>query len=245
MEPGIISEQGLRGSMEDAYSLDLDFGRQGWIFGGVYDGHRGKYAAGYAAKNLHHCLLEQLDQEQDPKQAFIKTYLEIAQEIRDQESGTTAVTFLLQENLLTVANAGDSRALLINYTGPIQLTVDHRLDNPHEYQRIKNLGTSIAYPYVYQGQQGLMTTRSLGDQTFKSAGVIAEPFVQSQNITPEDRFLIAACDGLFDHMNNQEVHELAQRHDNPKELAWSLRQEVLMNRMGTDNLTIIIISLQD
>ncbi|MFH0914597.1 MAG: PP2C family protein-serine/threonine phosphatase [Chloroflexota bacterium] len=243
MEAAAVSEKGMRAEMEDAHYLDLNLGGRGWVFGGVYDGHGGSYAAGYAAKRLHEVFLEKLLSGTSPQEAFTTAYETTSEELSTQDSGTTAVTFLIRDRKIFTANVGDARALVIGKKGFAQLTVDHRLDNPAEKHRIEEMGGVIHYPYVYRGFSGLMPTRTLGDQYFKAVGVIATPLVGEHPISPEDLVLVAACDGLFDVMTNEEVRQLARKYPQPQKLVEVLRDEALLVRQGTDNLTVIAISL--
>jgi serine/threonine protein phosphatase PrpC len=243
MKAAVTSEKGIRPSMEDDHVLDVNFGNKGWIYGGIYDGHNGDYAAKYAAKRLHRIFLENLLGGLEPGKAFTLSYETVSREVSEQESGTTAVDFLIQDKRIYTANAGDARAILVNRKGVSQLTVDHRVDNPDERERVEKMGASIDYPYVVKGYQGLMPTRTIGDQYFKAAGVIATPSLNEYLITPGDSMLISACDGLWDFMNNGEVAALAEEYPEPKSLLNALTPEVLINRLGTDNLTIIAVSL--
>jgi len=223
--------------------LDLDFRNKGWIYGGVYDGHGGGYAAGYAAERLHTVFLNHLLHGIAPGKAFVQSYEIISQELSQQDSGTTAVDFLIQDETIYTANAGDARAIVISQTDVSQLTVDHRVDNPEERKRVILWGASISYPYIVRGDQGLMPTRSIGDQYFKEIGVIATPSLNEHKISQGDLMLISATDGLWDFMDNEEVATLARQHSAPKSLLEVLTHEVLINRLGTDNVTIIAVAL--
>jgi len=230
--------------MEDAHYVDGDLGGLGWVFGGVYDGHGGRHAAEYAAENLHRFLLKAWKESNDPEAAFVQAYEQTSMRLAFQGSGTTAVTFLLRRSELIVANAGDARALLVSSSGQArQLTYDHRVDDEQERQRIEGSGGRISGSYVMRGFRGLMPTRTIGDAYFKPVGIIARPFTATYTISQQDRFLIAACDGLFDVMSNQEVAEMAADLNDPESLAEALRREALDVRMGTDNLTMILLRL--
>lgn len=244
MRTAVISEQGLRSSMEDRHILLHDFWGPGWLFGGIFDGHRGSFAAEYATRHLHKRFLDALKLELDPEQAFAAAYQAIASELKDEHSGTTAVTFFLQKQILTTANCGDSRALIIEKDTTRQLTEDHRLDNEKERERIEQAGSRIVYPYVMSGFQGLMPCRSLGDARFHGAGIIATPYAQSHRLAPKDRFLLVACDGLFDVMSNEEIGAFGRKALDPQDLLQLLQDEVLITRMGVDNLTMIACDLQ-
>lgn len=230
--------------MEDAHFLDLGFAGKGWVFAGVYDGHGGKYAAQYACQMLHKLFLSALNKGLTPQQAFVNSYETVSDELNGQESGTTAVNFLIKEGIVYTANVGDARAIVVGTQGVRQLTADHRLGNFDERLRIEKMGGQIGYPYVRRGLLGIMPTRTLGDEYFKPVGVIATPSVDEYKIAPTDLMLIAACDGLFDFMSNEEVAGFARRFPDPAALVDALKDEVLVNRAGSDNLTIIAVSLQ-
>ncbi len=244
MQTTVISEKGLRPAMEDTYYLETNFAGTGWIFGGIYDGHGGVAAADYAARRLHRVFQKQLSTARTPQQAFIESYEIISSEMRLEDIGATAVNFLIGNKEIVTANAGDARALVIGEKDMHQLTVDHRLDNPEERQRVERMGGQIMYPYFYRGNQGLMPTRALGDEYFRPVGVTPTPSVTTYRITGDDFMFLAACDGLFDFMSNEEVAACARQFREPAHLLEELKQEVLTNRSGTDNLTIIAVSLQ-
>ena len=60
--------------------------------------------------------------------AFLNTDEDYLQSSPAREDGTTAVVALIQENKITVANAGDSRCILIQASGrAIPLSDDHKV----------------------------------------------------------------------------------------------------------------------
>ncbi len=231
--------------MEDSHFLDMAFGGKDWVFGGVYDGHSGDYAARYTAERLHRIFLEALLSGVSPQEAFVASYEKTSEELKVQRSGTTAVDFFIREGKIYAANVGDARAIVIGDKMIHRLTVDHRLENAEERQRIESMGGYIEYPYTYRGVEGLMPTRTIGDEYFKPVGIIATPSVSEYAITEDDFMLVAACDGLFDFMTNEEVAEFAREFRQPEMLVEALKRQVLINRLGTDNLTIIAVSLRE
>ncbi len=240
----IVSEIGRRKEMEDRYYLDKNFQGKGWLFGGVYDGHGGSFAAEYAADNLHKVFLEKLEADIDEEEAFIKTYEKISQEVSHQDSGTTAANFFLRNKKIFWANVGDVRIIILRKTSGLQLTRDHRLSDDEEKKRILREGGIIKEPYIVLGGQGLMPTRSMGDEKFKSVGVIATPSVGQYDIQPEDKWLIIASDGLFDEMKNEDISLCVKHCEKTSEVADLLKQEVLEEQRGEDNLTIIVVKLK-
>ena len=132
MKAAIASEKGIRPTFEDAHFLDLNFAGEGWAYGGVYDGHNGDYAAKYAAENLHRVVLEKMLAGLSPRAAFTEAYQSVSAAVSGQDSGTTAVDFLIKDGRIITANAGDARAIVLSHGGHTQLTVDHRVDDPEE-----------------------------------------------------------------------------------------------------------------
>ncbi len=245
MKYGIISEIGRRFHMEDAYFLDMNFNNKGWVFGGIYDGHGGDFAALYTSWHLHRYFLDAILSGSEPDKAFKTSYKMISDELRDQDSGTTAVNFFIRDGIIHTANAGDARAVVIGEDYHIQLTEDHRLDNPSERERIEKAGGVISYPYTVKGYRGLMPTRSIGDEYFRSVGIIPCPSTSSYEISSDDMMLIAGCDGLFDVMENHELAGFVKKYRDMDLLINELKKEVLINRMGGDNLTVIIIDFEN
>lgn len=239
----VISEQGARIHMEDFHFFDPDFDGKGNTYGGVYDGHSGAYAAGYAAQTLHTYFLDCLRNEFSPSKAFCVAYQKVSDDLKNQTSGTTAATFLLDQTHIHAANAGDSRIIVVGAGEPRQLTVDHRLDNPEEVERIILSGGKIDYPYIIKGSRGLMPTRALGDEYFRDVGVIPLPATCVHKISEWDKWLVAATDGLFDEMDNESVSCLCRKYTEPRLLAETLVREVSAGYAMPDNTTVILVKL--
>ncbi|KAJ0028451.1 hypothetical protein Pint_34976 [Pistacia integerrima] len=135
-------------------------------------------------------------------------------------SGTTAVNIIRQDDLLIVANLGDSRAVLCtrgnkNELVPVQLTTDLKPDLASEAERIKNCrGRVFALdeePDVYrvwmpdEDVPGLAMARAFGDFCLKDYGVISVPEVTYRKLTSDDEFVVLATDGVWDVLTNMEV----------------------------------------
>jgi serine/threonine protein phosphatase PrpC len=53
---------------------------------------------------------------------------------------------------------------------------------------------------------GLAMTRSIGDMAATSVGVTAEPEIKVYpNLSPADKFIVIASDGIWDRLSNEEV----------------------------------------
>lgn len=55
---------------------------------------------------------------------------------------------------------------------------------------------------------GLAMSRSLGDQQAHIAGVITEPEVLKFQLTPDDKFIVIASDGIWEFMENETVAKI-------------------------------------
>lgn len=239
-----ISEQGRRRKMEDTHVLVPDFAAPGWILGAVFDGHRGSRAATYAASHFPELVQQGLNSGQDGKDGLVYALESLGQNLLNEPSGCTAAAFFLQDHELAAVNVGDARVILIQEGMAWQLTQDHRVEDPAERCRITEAGGIIQGRYVMHGLSGLEPTRTLGDAGFHEAGVTFSPFACSVSRTPEDEWLIAACDGLFDFMSNKEVAAAVHDAADAEDIVDRLRHEVLDIRQGTDNLTILAVDLR-
>lgn len=140
-------------------------------------------------------------------------------------SGTTAITILFRGKTLICASAGDSRAIIGRYSGVwdfIELSHDHKPDNVYEKERILKAGGRVE-PYKEASGQfigpervwlqheqlpGLAMSRSIGDLVAAHVGVVSEPDIVTHELTPEDKFLIVATDGVWEFLSNQKCVNL-------------------------------------
>ena len=149
---------------------------------------------------------------------------------------TACIVCVTDGDHLTVANVGDSRAMLLRRTtllqgGPprlraLSLSVDHKPSLPSEGKRILLAGGSIAPLHYEDGEDGplrvwapgisppgpgLAVSRSLGDTMGKLAGVSAQPDVYTGTLHPgECAFLVVASDGLWEFMSGAAVAEVVE-----------------------------------
>ncbi|KAJ7393413.1 hypothetical protein OS493_006386 [Desmophyllum pertusum] len=147
------------------------------------------------------------------------------------KDGSTAVTALVVDDVLYVANLGDSRALLCRCgdngkTSVVSLSKDHSPSQYEERMRIQKAGGTVREGRVLGV---LEVSRSIGDGRFKRCGVSCVPDVMRCTLTDNDRFLLLACDGLWkgfsvdsalkfinDILANEDSEEIIQKTDNGK-----------------------------
>jgi len=251
-----------RKTMEDAFVfVDSYAGDEKQGFFAVYDGHGGREAADMVSARLHKHLEEAL-KASDPADA-----LEIAVHATDQDlknnnvmfSGTTAAMAFLTRHttvehqrmdapapgpkgMLYVANVGDTRCVLCRSRKAMRLTRDHKACLPDEMKRIKEAGGFVALGRV-NGILGV--SRALGDHCLKEF-VVCDPYLYQHPLDEEDEFLIIACDGVWDVMEDSEavdiVRESLMQDSSPQKAANELKDAALKKR-SPDNITVLLLLL--
>jgi serine/threonine protein phosphatase PrpC len=87
------------------------------------------------------------------------------------------------------------------------MSQDHKPDQPTERDRIQRAGCIIVEGRV---NGNINLSRSIGDFEYKnnaqldakSQAVTAFPDVQDTELTSDDKYLILACDGIWDVLSN-------------------------------------------
>jgi len=204
-----------RNTMEDAHvTIDNYNGhaRQGYF--AVYDGHGGRGVVEFIEKVLHINLQQELEEaktsnrsvEECIKSSFLLTDIQSKEE-NLLMSGSTAVVCYIQvleddaTRVLHTANCGDARAVLMRGEKAIRLTHDHKASDPEEQKRIEE-----EKGFVMRGRVlGILAvSRSFGDHSLKQF-VPSLPFYRNDQIIQEDKFIIIACDGVWDVLTDQEA----------------------------------------
>jgi len=233
-------------------------------FFGVFDGHSGGVVSKYASKELHKIFMREEEfklknYEKALKSAFFKLdeQMKKDEELSNSEAGSTAVISLITDDLLYIANCGDSRAIISSNGVAKALSTDHKPTLPDEKTRILNSGGFVQSGRV-NGQ--LAVSRSLGDFVYKTntalpndeQTVTANPDVFIKSITEEDEFIVLACDGVWDYMTNEQVIEfiregivnrlgLSQIAENLLNECASEKEETSSKKPSYDNMTMIIV----
>lgn len=200
----------------------------------VLDGH-GQYGHDVARTVVESFPQHIKSSSYDIKRAFYSMQSTLCSSDLDvRSSGATCVLAVLNGSRLSVANCGDSRAVLgrKNTDGTIDavpLTKDHKPENVEEHKRILASGGQVGSRHVLVKQPdgaepvslpcgpcrvwyknkgdtlGLAMSRSLGDAIAHKFGVSAEPEVLQHTVASSDEFLILATDGVWDVLSNEEA----------------------------------------
>ena len=249
-----------RNAMEDAHVFIDEFAKEcgngtSSAFFGVYDGHGGRKIVEFVEKFLHLNLQKELvetnaetleDVENAIQTAFLLTDIQTAK-ANLQVSGSTATTVLLRKQHTTgtrylhAANCGDARAVLARKGGvAYRLSYDHKANDAPEKSRIEQAGG-----FVIRGRVlGILAVaRSFGDHSLKQF-VVPTPFVQSVELREgEDDFLVLACDGVWDVMEDQEVVDFVKNYAGDFDLAARALVDEALRRGSTDNITALVVEL--
>ena len=259
---GVNTYQGLiRNYNEDKVSILINLAKPNnylkkyWpkiSFFGIYDGHGGSKCSEFLKDSLHKIIINDINFPENielaikngfknAEQIFLNT---IALDQNDNNiildrSGSCALIILFVDEIIYVANVGDSRALFSQNNGSnfIQITQDHKPNNPMEKKRIfhnggqvyksqtlisgiekENIlnGKILLGPYrVLPGR--LSVSRTIGDieAKFEKFGgnpnvIISQPDIFIYDLKKEKiDFFIMGCDGIFDQLSNEEIMENA------------------------------------
>ena len=173
-------------------------------------------------------------------------------------AGCTSVVACIHKSKLYVANAGDSRCVVSRDGRAIEMSIDHKPDLPTERDRIIRAGGMVEDGRV---MGNLNLSRSIGDLEYKKNNSIPQkdqmisafPEIKIETLSPNDKFMVLACDGVWDMLTSQEcIDFVAQRIQN-KSLE-TIAEEVLdrclapdiatSGGLGCDNTTIVIVQFK-
>jgi len=209
-------------------------------FVGVYDGHAGKDCAVMVSRRIAKVLVRTEEfKAKDYENALKKCYQDMEDEwfadarkkaVDDKinKSGCCAVSALIVDNTVYVANAGDSRAIMIQKDGikpgAIDLSIDQKPDREEEKNRIVSVGGEVIQkthtrkkflcipektftlgpPRIMPG--GIAVARSIGTAKAKlkemganPGAVICTPEISKYVITDQDLCLLLGSDGIWDN----------------------------------------------
>lgn len=243
-------------------------------------GHYGHHVSGRVKQRLPELLAREPALLTEPAKALRLATLRCDAELNQSEidvrfSGTTMVSVLLCGKVLYCANSGDSRAVLARQvthrtTGKsrqwmaVALSRDHKPDEEDEAARILARGGRIeayrdengdplgpARVWLQDHQlPGLAMSRSLGDAVAASVGVTAEPEILECSLSPDDRFIVIASDGVFEFLSSEDVvrivapywkvHDVqgaSERLVQEAELRWTEEEDVV------DDITALVLFL--
>lgn len=227
----ISSMEGWRKTMEDAHIL---INMKDYAIIGIFDGHGNDICAKFCQDNflklfeieLAH-ITTSTPTPEDFKRVLTETFKKLDEEFkkiatngflnsRAYDSGTTALVTVITDSYYIIANAGDSRGLIIDKTlKRIKFaTLDHKPNNKIEKQRIEKSGHKVQSNRI---DGNLAVSRGIGDFEYKNKNFTHEECavtcIPDVTIIQKEfnTLLILACDGIWDVLSNESVLEYLLR----------------------------------
>ncbi|XP_019964216.1 integrin-linked kinase-associated serine/threonine phosphatase 2C isoform X2 [Paralichthys olivaceus] len=282
----VAARRGERDEMQDAHVLLPDMssclslpGQLSHVsYFAVFDGHGGARASRFAAEHLHHNLAKKFpsgDTENVDKlikKCLLETFRQTDEDFLKKASsqkpawkdGSTATCVLVVDDMVYVANLGDSRAVLCRMEAAadgqrrsvtLALSKEHNPTMYEERMRIQRAGGTVRDGRVLGV---LEVSRSIGDGQYKRIGVISSPDLRRCQLTANDKFIILACDGLFKVFSADEAVKFVLNivQEGSRERRAGLTEEEVrfeaacqqlaseaVRRGCADNVTVILVSI--
>jgi protein phosphatase 2C family protein 2/3 len=241
----------------------------------VYDGHGGQTCSEYLQANLHTFIRNQVISHPLKASAVNRALHEGIEEAfktcdlafyaqnpsTAATHGSTGISCLIIGDRIITCNLGDSKAVLSRRGRAIELSTDHKPDNPAERERIQQSGGFVAFGRIC-GR--LAVSRSFGDFNYKRTGEdsqVTENSAPCLEVTPEvkeiyinpqeDEFLLLACDGMFEAFTPQKAVSLIREklsrmnltEQDPSRVIREVINEAVFSRRTRDNVTAILVTL--
>ncbi len=145
--------------------------------------------------------------------------------------GSTLVAALLVGFQAHVANVGDSRAYLVSADKIEKLTKDHSLVQALLDRQVIGEAERRAHP------QRNYITRSMGDKPRVDVDIFSAVLEPGQ-------YLLLCCDGLWEMVEDEQIHRTVVRANNPQEACRQLIDAANANG-GDDNITCVLVHVED
>jgi serine/threonine protein phosphatase PrpC len=259
-----VSIKGIRNQNEDRHSIisnldNSDHNLAPINFFGVYDGHGGKFVSGFLADSLPSLFIDKRINYPISKDYINQVFRYLQQKILKKSyydkalhCGSTCLVGIhykkQDQDYLNVINSGDTRCVLCRDNFAIPLSKDHKPMWPEERHRIQKLGGTPYFDGDDWRIKDLSVSRSFGD--FDAEPYLTNmPDVFRYKLDKNDKFIVFACDGLWDVLSNQDVvnfilnecydSDLQTRINKTNNIAKKLA-EYALHKGSTDNLTIIV-----
>lgn len=254
------STKGRRVSNEDKHTIKLNINKNDKncndinLFG-IYDGHGGSDVSEYLSKNIesYYCLPELqapfLNEYHDEAFSILQKEILALKYKRGFKCGSTCLLNIMYKykcNIYcNVVNLGDSRLVVVYKSGiSKQITVDHKPEDAIEKERIQKMGGII-----YTDTEGtcrvgnLSLARAFGDGD-NAPYISHKPDIHDFKLTPAIQFIVMACDGLWDVINNNDLYSLLVKHKKNVNLGVVLATEAI-RRGSTDNISVIVLEFRE
>jgi len=256
------SVKGRRESNEDKHNIILNINGNDSNLNpinlfGIYDGHGGSWVSKYLESNIQNYYMNTnfippFNQEFHTK-VFLLIQSELLKNPLGYSNGSTCLLNIMYKNkldgsiIMNIVNLGDSRMTIVNSKGISQaITKDHKPDDTIEEERLTKMGGEI-----YKDSEGvyrigdLSLSRAFGDGD-NAPYISQKPDVFNIPITSETKYIVMACDGLWDIIESKDlgkvIKNILNKNNNPDNIAVELANWAL-DKGSTDNVSVIVIEV--
>lgn len=269
-----ISMLGKRPSNEDQHEIIINLdgnkkNKKNINMFCIFDGHGGKEVAKYLKDHIPQFFVrEHMNFDINNKhkmEKYIEKVYDHVQKCLERRLknisytvGSTALVsifYMINKKIkYNIINVGDCRAVNCNKDSiAIPLSKDHKPHLVDEKKRIEDIGGEIIYDGDDWRIKDLSVSRAFGDMD-ATPYVTHKPQIFNYSLKQNDKFMIFACDGLWDVLSNQEaVDFILSKLENVTEIVnmsgYSINN--IANQLGKyaiekgsyDNVSIIIVFL--
>lgn len=232
----------------------------------VFDGHGGGELSKFLKDKyvdylLNKRIIDKFNKSKTCNKSIVNIYNFIQKSIKDlhlpsRYCGSTALTCIIYgDSEITgakIINLGDCRSIMCDKNNiAVPLSKDHKPLTYEENKRIKKLGGKIVLSKDDDPRiMGLSVSRGFGDLDC-SPYISNIPDIYDYEIK-KSKFIVLACDGLWDVLSNQEVVDFIltcldnqnvsdnYKSKSSKNIAFKLAN-LALEKHSTDNLSVIIL----
>ena len=247
-------------SMEDKAKTITNFNSDSHnILFTLFDGHGGDAVSTYLQHNYDKFFRHALNvNHNNVLNSLFDSFIQADQTLQGlnvvRTGSTGCVVYITQEKgkkVLYCANVGDTRCTLFTPSKIERLTYDHRADDISEKERIYTNGGMVVRGRV-MGR--LMLSRSFGDFELRKFGVVPNPYIYRKELEEneeENQFLIIACDGIWDVLNEEGIQQCIinicnDKNHLQKNVTSTICDELIRSALAEgawDNLSVLTIKL--
>lgn len=156
-------------------------------------------------------------------------------------AGSTGLVVLLYQNKLVISNIGDTRAVLSRNGKAVRVSYDHKPLN--DEPRIRSLGGCVITQNKIPRINGaLAVSRGIGD-FYLEPFVSSEAFVNEEELESDDEFLILACDGVWDEIDDQRAVDIVKSEIQNPSLAATKLRDLSYCQGSDDNIRFVFLFL--
>jgi serine/threonine protein phosphatase PrpC len=257
---GIASCEGAKNGMDNAdIAGQFAFKIHHQIFHaevfGIFDGYRDVRAALFVKEHLAEYLKKALEEQNlftltdaDIENALKKAFIQLDADFTGNEGTAVIVAFTLNGKIW-IANAGNSRALLVNNEGAVIQASEDADPKIERYKKtIEKLGGTV---FLNRINGSLDVARSIGHQQVVGKSgqrcVSPKPKITCYSLAElQEGYLVLACHGLYKVASSHEVgkaiKQMADQGETPEKMAKRLIYAALLKNTQ-DNVSVMVVKL--